>query len=76
MKFSNCVFPKMNGDRDEGDGSSNGTMNGQEEMMQSSGADSDGQITPTPTPIPSHGGGEHGKYILACFLSFVVCPFA
>lgn len=37
-------------DRDDGDGSSNGTMAGHEELTQQSHGDSDGQLTPTPTP--------------------------
>lgn len=54
-----CLFvDQMNGDRDDGDGSSNGTMPGPEEMGQSHG-DSDGQITPTPTPTPlQQGNGQ------------------
>lgn len=39
---------QLSGDRDDGDGSSNGTMAGQEEPTQSTHADSDGQLTPTP----------------------------
>ncbi|XP_070179739.1 coiled-coil domain-containing protein 85A-like isoform X2 [Littorina saxatilis] len=57
-----CLFldherAQMNGDRDDGDGSSNGTMPGHEEMGQSH-ADSDGQTTPTPTPTPLQQGNE------------------
>lgn len=57
----------MNGDRDDGDGSSNGTMPGHEEMGQSHG-DSDGQITPTPTPTPSQQGNGQCFIFLSFFL--------
>ncbi|KAK7483568.1 hypothetical protein BaRGS_00025242 [Batillaria attramentaria] len=62
-----CLFldherSQISGDRDEGDGSSNGTMTGHEEMQQQSLADSDGQVTPTPTPTPSQQG-ESAAYI-------------
>ena len=65
-----CLFvDQMNGDRDDGDGSSNGTMPGPEEMGQSHG-DSDGQITPTPTPTPLQQG--NGQCLLIRAQSVVV----
>ncbi|KAL8611087.1 hypothetical protein ACOMHN_064377 [Nucella lapillus] len=52
-----CLFldherSQVSGDRDDGDGSSSGTVPGQEDVRQSQRADSDGQLTPTPTPTP------------------------